>query len=764
MKRTLTILICLSMCFIAFAQNEWIKTDSGPRIWTDDSLSHFFNSATYFWTGQTIEGVAHGKGIYSVKNKEGYLIAPHEATAYYGVIGTDEISSNVCDSFVYSYIDSDGQKNGFSVSLVNGRLIFGSYSEGESYDSVAIYSHINDTTDILNYYGECECDIPEGLGTSYYQNGHVQYKGEWSDGMYDGFGCLYYQNGALAYTGSFKKGLFTDIGTAYDRSGVKLYDGEWKQGIAVNGQCMGQKELLIYDDIIVSAGVSPVMIDNDSVEQLSINYRPEKRIYLLDVTGSMEGRGNVPSPNIFSEVKSKLAKTIFETKDVNTEIVIIPFSDQCFEPIIGTINEKDSIILAINNLETKRGDTNIAGAWNKCVSEIDSTKTNYLFILTDGLHNSGPSKEILYDNLKKWGKTSFGHYYFAYYVMLTSNARDEEIRQIADTTNQMWKIESMDVNASFISTALSIRRNINAKKTVRIDFTSNNENVFSQDIPLNITLEDNPFYSAKIDSHFKDKYILLEVNELQDKMSIPAEVSLSLKIEYDKEAYPLVFFTPDVIQLDIVNCGVKTMAITDKNGYSNGVRFDDVKFKEPFLSILKNRPKILLESLSVPPFSWFVPDTICFEKEISVMANDDCIRSGSSINLHFVDKQLNTIPGTIMVDNVAVNNGIIPLLPKNNINYLTIRYIPESYFKPFDFEDYQIVVSLDGVDVLNGKDVQTNEFSLGQNAGKYQIVINWELWLLWLLSLLLIIATPVFLVNRLIKGLSRIFNKRDNSI
>lgn len=761
MKRSLFTLCILSICSLVFAQNEWIVTDSGFQIWTEDSLSRIFKKATYSWEGQTFGGIAHGKGIYSVKNKNGYLIEPHEVSAYYGVIGTDGIGLRKCDNFIIGILNKKGKKNGFTVSLIDNRIIIGHYKNGECEDSLSIYSHINDSTDILYYYGECECDSPDGLGTSFYQDGRMEYRGEWSNGMYDGLGSLFYQNGHLAYSGSFRKGMFRGKGTVYDRYGTELYDGKWKNGIAVNGQCMGQNELLIYDNM-VSAVTSKVITDKEPLEHLSINYLPEKRIYLLDVTGSMEGRGNFPSPNIFSEVKSKLATTISEITNENTEIVIIPFTDHCFEPIIGTTNEKDSIIHAIDKLETKQGNTNIADAWNRCVSEIDSTRTNYLFLLTDGLHNSGPSKETLYKSLQNWGKTSAGNYYFAYYVMLTSNAIDEEIRHIADTTNQMWKIESMDVNASFINTSISIKRNINSKKTVRIDFTSNNENIFSQELPFTIMPEDNPFYSVNIDSHFEDKYILLEINELQDRMNVPIEVSLSLKVECDKDAYPLVFFTPDVIQLNVVNHGVRAMALTDKNGFSNGIRFDDIKFKEPFWGILNTKPKILSKSLSLIPFSWCIPDTMGFKKEMNLLVNDECIRSGSSITLNFVDRLHKAIPGTIIVNDVATNNGVISFSPKNNINHLTVKYKPEPYSKSFEFGDYQIIVNTNDVDILNGKDVPTNEFPLGFNTGSYYIVINWGLWALWILSISLIIIIVAFLVYGVIKyvipALGRLFS------
>ena len=64
--------------------------------------------------------------------------------------------------------------------------------------------------------------------------------------------------------------------------------------------------------------------------------------------------------------------------------------------------KKDSLLIGIENLSIKKGDTNIADAWSRGLQEIDSTRINYIFMLTDGVHNWGPEKEILYERLGEW--------------------------------------------------------------------------------------------------------------------------------------------------------------------------------------------------------------------------------------------------------------------------------------------------------------------------------------------------------------------------
>ena len=67
----------------------------------------------------------------------------------------------------------------------------------------------------------------------------------------------------------------------------------------------------------------------------SQNPRAEKRIYLLDVTGSMEGKDDAGAIDIFAEVKEKLANAVLEIESDNGEVVVIPFTSKTHNPIRG---------------------------------------------------------------------------------------------------------------------------------------------------------------------------------------------------------------------------------------------------------------------------------------------------------------------------------------------------------------------------------------------------------------------------------------------
>ena len=292
--------------------------------------------------------------------------------------------------------------------------------------------------------------------------------------------------------------------------------------------------------------------------------RQEKRIYIVDVTASMEGKGSVETPNIFSNVVTQLATAISEIDRVDTEVVIIPFTNKVHAIYKNTTDNYVDINEYVNSLSIKYGDTNIADAWQAGIGQLDSTKVNYLFLLTDGLHNTGPEKEVLYERLNEWSDIAKDNYFFAFYVMLTNNAKETEICQIADDANQMWLIESMDVNVVFINTDLSLTTNINNSKRFKIDFESYNQNAFNKDIDLQLNIEKNEYYEIEsILPLFTDRCYYVTLKELKSKIDTPIKTALRLSLNYDRAKYPLVFFTPDEITLNIVNQGVREMTIKE---------------------------------------------------------------------------------------------------------------------------------------------------------------------------------------------------------
>ena len=294
--------------------------------------------------------------------------------------------------------------------------------------------------------------------------------------------------------------------------------------------------------------------------------RFEKRIYLVDVTASMEGKGSVQTPNIFSDVKKGLVSAISAINNDNTEIVIIPFTNKPHSVKSFLSSNKTEILEYVQQLKIESGDTNIADAWTSGVKQLDSTKVNYLFLLTDGLHNYGPDKNVLFNYIRDWHNLADNKYYFAFYVMLTDFAEEQEIVQIVDESNQIWVIKSMDVNISFIRTDLLRTANVKDNKNVKIFFSSNNNDNFNSEVNFTVQLENNPYYKlANIQKNFEtnNNYISFDVVEQLPILKIPISTDLKLDIIYNKEKYPLLFFTPQSVNFKIVNQGVRKMTIKE---------------------------------------------------------------------------------------------------------------------------------------------------------------------------------------------------------
>lgn len=291
----------------------------------------------------------------------------------------------------------------------------------------------------------------------------------------------------------------------------------------------------------------------------------EKRIYLVDVTASMKGKGIVETPDIFEKVKNELTSAVKSVYTKDTDITIIPFTSVPHKTIIGNSNKKDSLIAEIDKLSIMKGDTNIADAWNAGLREIDSTRINYIFLLTDGLHNCGPKSSILYERLRDWHNIATGKYYFAFYVMLTANAKEQEICKIINETEQMWLIESTNVNATFILSYINVQANIKEhKQNIRLDLNISNPNVTKEELSFNLELENNPFYKiTNVRPQLDKNCVLFDIVELKPLMELPLEIWLKVRFTYNKEKHYLTFFTPETFNFKIINRGIRKMIITE---------------------------------------------------------------------------------------------------------------------------------------------------------------------------------------------------------
>jgi len=87
----------------------------------------------------------------------------------------------------------------------------------------------------VDYVGQTEGGIPNGMGQACYLDGKIYY-GEWKDGKMHGRGKEFYPCGNLQFEGKYKDGYRDGYGKAYLRDGELVYQGEW-----INGEQTGDQ-------------------------------------------------------------------------------------------------------------------------------------------------------------------------------------------------------------------------------------------------------------------------------------------------------------------------------------------------------------------------------------------------------------------------------------------------------------------------------------------------------------------------------------------
>ena len=287
----------------------------------------------------------------------------------------------------------------------------------------------------------------------------------------------------------------------------------------------------------------------------------ERRIYLVDLTRSMEGYND--AENIFDSVKKQLNNTINTLTDTTSEIIIIPFTDRPQDIYANSIANKDSILNYVANLETKPGDTNILDAWKKGESVLDPTKINYMFMLTDGVHNTGEPIDSVYSALNNWYSKTQGRYQFAFYVLLSPSAKEQEICRIVELSKQMWLVPSMNIQTDFIVGNMNQSVNIIETNKVKMHLTCTNPEIFNQGFRFKISLPKNDYYQIANASETIDQNgdISFEIKKLKRQQDLPISYRTKILIDYNQDKFPFVFFTPEEYNLNIVNVGSRIMNI-----------------------------------------------------------------------------------------------------------------------------------------------------------------------------------------------------------
>lgn len=166
----------------------------------------------------------------------------------------------------------------------------------------------------------------------------------------------------------------------------------------------------------------------------------EKRIYVVDLSGSMAGYKS--ETNVFNHEIEHLSHSI-NSLDDNIQVVVIPFAVNPLTPIQG---RNCQIANQVTTLKVLQGNSNIYKAWTAALKEMDKGKVNKIFLITDGVHNTGEKISDLINQLELFPQISTKYNAKAYYLLLDSKFKNTQVAKVFDYGENMYIINNLNIN------------------------------------------------------------------------------------------------------------------------------------------------------------------------------------------------------------------------------------------------------------------------------------------------------------------------------
>lgn len=290
-------------------------------------------------------------------------------------------------------------------------------------------------------------------------------------------------------------------------------------------------------------------------------FKPEKRIYMLDATSSMN-KLKVNNEFLWDVVKKSLETAIRQVGDTSTVLVVAPFWQSINEVwISNATNEgKASLIEKINSYKVGGKSTNICDALEKGYQLLDKNYVNYLFLMTDGVHNTSNTKSVK-EVISNWSKVDPGIEVYGFYVMLHNAAEDDVINKSVKSNKNMWVVNSADINVNLFKLPSSIVYNPRSDKNKKIKIIGPCSKAKSNFI-VSLRLEQNNYYELIGEKAAVNKGEIVFALKLKESLAnIPEEVLLKINVEaQNKDDFS--FLLPYDISLRCFNKKERTLKIT----------------------------------------------------------------------------------------------------------------------------------------------------------------------------------------------------------
>ena len=312
-------------------------------------------------------------------------------------------------------------------------------------------------------------------------------------------------------------------------------------------------------------------------------FKNERRIYLWDVTLSMKGfQGR--TPDIYDKVVTALERDINSVLDEQTEIWVLPFQTSILEKWTeqATLSGKRNLINRIKSFNNKEvTHTNIASPMEEVMRTLISPdKRNVLILLTDGIQNDPKCpKQKLYDLIREWCAFAEENDAYAFYVMLTQFAQDEELIRVIDETCRMSKYTPNEDNVDDL-TFVEFNPQDNYKYNIKDDegkglilrFDCKKRIKIPEGLKIKCYCEPNPYVEVDESASIENEQLKVSLKHKQSydsmKSQLPQETNERIMLHFeveDAEKYPLVQLLNDECCLELINKPEKTLKIYVKD-------------------------------------------------------------------------------------------------------------------------------------------------------------------------------------------------------
>lgn len=304
-------------------------------------------------------------------------------------------------------------------------------------------------------------------------------------------------------------------------------------------------------------------------------FKNERRIYLWDVTLSMKGFEG-KTPDIYEEVVKAIKTDINSISDEDTEIIVLPFQTSILEEWKEKATEqgKKNIIQKIEKYKNNQvTNTNICLPLTTVMQKyISKEKRNVLLLLTDGKHTPTAEypKDCLIELIRQWCEFASQNDSYAFYVMLTQFAKDEELIRVINESCRINAVEGTNIN--FIElypytigkynikddegktwlAKVESKKNIRIPDGIKIKLKVIDDKYFDVD-----TIVDLKDYSFKF--NLRQRYTYEELKEiLPDEENRHVRIAISIA---NQQEFPLVSLLLDEIDFEYVYKPEKTLKI-----------------------------------------------------------------------------------------------------------------------------------------------------------------------------------------------------------